>query len=377
DEFGPVFDYFKYCANEAIRIGIEKNLTSKYKLHYQLYHKLRLASPFHSKYVYGALECAAARLKLYKKTLKKKPNAKKPYVSKNHLILDNQSYKIEEDKIRITIEPAKHLFIKLTEYVCQKLKDTKLGSVVITSDKIIISYSKDIPEQRPSNFIGIDRNLNNVTTCDLQGNCIVHDLSKAQRITVLYSTVKSKFKRNDSRIRKKIFQKYGRLQKNRVHNILHCTSKKIVSQNAGIVMENIKGIRKLYQKGNGQGTRHRAKMNSWSFYEMQRQIEYKARWLGLPVKYVKAGGTSTRCARCGSKLVPEEHRMMFCPLCKSSVDRDVNAACNILLRGTQVVPDGTAGEAVMTEPGIISEIVPVIRRVDAVKSSNGIYVPRT
>ncbi|MEX2348384.1 MAG: hypothetical protein WD531_01655, partial [Nitrosopumilaceae archaeon] len=59
DDLKPVFDYFRYCANEVIRIGIEKNLTSKFKLHYQLYPKLRLDSQFHSKYVYGALECAA------------------------------------------------------------------------------------------------------------------------------------------------------------------------------------------------------------------------------------------------------------------------------------------------------------------------------
>ncbi|MGQ0637892.1 MAG: zinc ribbon domain-containing protein [Nitrososphaerota archaeon] len=97
----------------------------------------------------------------------------------------------------------------------------------------------------------------------------------------------------------------------------------------------------------------------------------------LPVKYVNAAGTSTRCAVCGSKLVPEEHREMSCPICKSSVDRDVNAARNILLRGTRVVPDGIAGEAVMTELGIVSEIVPAICRVDAVKSSDGTYVPIT
>ncbi len=372
-DLDQVFDYFRYCANEGIRIGIEKNLTSKYNLYYQLYHKLRLDSKFHCKYVYGALECAASRLKLYKKTLRKKPAAKKPYISKNHLIIDNKGYKIEQDTIRIPTEPEKYVFIRLTKYVYEKIKGTKLGNVVVTDNKLIIAYSKDIPVQKQSNFIGIDRNLNNITTYDSGGNCIVHDLSKAQRIIVLYRTVKSRFRRNDCRIRKKIFQKYGRLQRNRVHNILHCTSKKIVSQDAGIIMENIKGIRKLYQKGNGQGTKYRAKMNSWSFYELQRQIEYKARWLGLPVKYVKAGGTSTKCAVCGSKLVPEEHRQMFCPLCKTSVDRDVNAACNILLRGTQVVPDGTTGEAVMTESGIISKIVPVIRRVDAVKSSNGIF----
>ncbi|MDE1878484.1 MAG: transposase, partial [Thaumarchaeota archaeon] len=260
------------------------------------------------------------------------------------------------------------------KYVCEKIKGVKLGNVTITDDKIILSYSKDIPQKRPTNFIGIDRNLNNITTYNSKGVCIVHDLSQAQRIISSYSIVKNQFRRNDSRIRKKIFQKYGKLQKNRVHNILHCTSKKIASQNSGIIMEDIKGIRKLYRKGNGQGNIYRAKMNSWPFYELQRQIEYKARWLGLPVNYVKAWGTSSRCAICGSELVPEECRKMFCSFCNTRVDRDVNAACNILLRGTRVVPDGVTGEAVMTESG---NKEPVICRVDVIKSSDGMHVPIT
>jgi hypothetical protein len=128
EEFEPVFDYFRYCANEGIKIGIEKNLTSQYSLHYQLYHKLRLNTQFHSRYVYGFLECAASKLKLYKKTLKKKPHAKKPYVSRNHLIISNMSYKIEQDTIRVPTEATKYIFIRLTKYVCEKIKGTKLGS---------------------------------------------------------------------------------------------------------------------------------------------------------------------------------------------------------------------------------------------------------
>lgn len=215
--------------------------------------------------------------------------------------MDNQSYKIEHDIIRIPTESAKYLFIRLTRYVCNKIKGTKLGNLTITDDKIILSYSKDVPEQRPTSFIGIDRNLNNVTTYNSKGSCIVYDLSKAQGIIISYGRVKSKFRRNGSRVSKKIFQKYGRLQKNRIHDILHYTSKKITSQDSGITMEDIKEIRKIYRKGNGQGNRYRFKMNSWSFYELQRQIEYKARWLGLPVNYVKSGGTSSRCAVCGVK----------------------------------------------------------------------------
>jgi putative transposase len=114
--------------------------------------------------------------------------------------------------------------------------------------------------------------------------------------------------------------------------IFHQTSKKIVNQNMGIILEDIKGIRKLYRKGNGRGRKFRAKMSSWSFYELQRQIEYKARWLGLPVTYVNASGTSSKCAACGSKMVPGEHRMLFCSCSNVAVDRDINAAKNILAR---------------------------------------------
>jgi IS605 OrfB family transposase len=374
EDLGPIFDYFRYCANEAIRIGIESNLSSKFKLHYQLYHKLRLDSKIHSKYVYGVLECASSKIKQYKKTLKKKLNARRPYISKNHIIIDNQSYKIQNCTIRVPTKAARYIFIKLTSYVYEKIKNSKLGNVIITDDKLIISYSKYVQEQKPDGFVGVDRNLDNVTTYDSKGNCIVHNLSNAQKIIASYSTVKSRFRRNDSRIRKKIFQKYGRLQKNRINDILHCTSKNIVSQNYGIIMENLRGIRKLYRKGNWQGRRYRRRMNSWSFYELQRQIEYKARWLGLSVQYVKANGTSSKCAICGSKLVPEEHRKMFCPFCKSIVDRDVNAAHNITTRVPPSVPDGAAGEAVMAEPG---RKEPVICRVDAVKSGIGIYVPVT
>jgi len=176
-ELDPVFDYFRFCANEGIRIGMEKHITSKLKLHYELYYKLR--SEFYSKYIYGALECAASKLKLYKKISRKKPDAKIPYVWKNHLILDNQSYRIENDTIRIPIKPKEHVIIKLNRYVVAQLKGFKLGSITLTENKIIISHSKQVTEQNPSSFTGIDRNLNNATTCDTNGTITVYDRSKS------------------------------------------------------------------------------------------------------------------------------------------------------------------------------------------------------
>jgi putative transposase len=74
-------------------------------------------------------------------------------------------------------------------------------------------------------------------------------------------------------------------------------------------------------------------MNSWSFSELRRQIEYKAKWEGIPVVYVDAHGTSAKCSKCGDKMFPEENRMLKCSKCGLIIDRDVNAARNILAEG--------------------------------------------
>lgn len=99
EELKPAFDYFRSAANQAIQKGIEKNLTSKFGLHYELYHKLR--SDFYCKILYGAFECAASNLKRYKKIKKKNPTAKIPCIHKPYLILENQSYKIENGAIQL------------------------------------------------------------------------------------------------------------------------------------------------------------------------------------------------------------------------------------------------------------------------------------
>src|SRR5437660_11146520 len=78
-----------------------------------------------------------------------------------------------------------------------------------------------------------------------------------------------------------------------------------VQRRTGIVLENIEGIRSLYRKGNGQARKYRGRMNGWSFGEAQRQIEYKARWAGLPVIRLsmrETRGSSVSCPSCGEKL---------------------------------------------------------------------------
>jgi putative transposase len=139
-----------------------------------------------------------------------------------------------------------------------------------------------------------------------------------------------------------------------VKQILHHASKQIVndakSREFGVVMEKLAGIRKLYRKGNWQSRGYRGRMNSWSYYELQRQIEYKAHWEGIPVIYVNPNGTSVKCSICGSRMKPEENRQLKCRSCGFTVDRDVNAARNILARALRFGAIASATEAMVQEP---------------------------
>ena len=68
------------------------------------------------------------------------------------------------------------------------------------------------------------------------------------------------------------------------------------------------------------------------FYELRRQIEYKAVWRGGQVVLVDRWFPSSKlCSCCGYRLeaLGLDMRHWTCPSCGTSNDRDVNAAINL------------------------------------------------
>ena len=343
--------------NESIRIGIERNLTSQRSFNSNMYHYLSNNTEFLKMYVCRAMLVAKSKLRDFRKARKKNPDCKIPYYKKPYVIIDKQSYKIMGTTLLIGVRPGmSYVGIPLNNYVIKQLStpNVKTGTVTITSGSISISITKETDHIKPTEFVGIDTNLNNMTAVHSDGTVDMLSVSKMTKIKEKYRFVKSHFRRNDIRMRQKIFQKYGTLQQRKTKQILNNITKRLVMQKKQIIVEDLKGIRKLYRKGNGQGRKYRSKLNSWSFYEFQRQLEYKSCWYnGIRVIKIKPNKTSSRCSICGAKVIPEESRQIRCQ-CGHAEDRDINAARNILYKGTPVVqlrgpwprPDASQGEAV-------------------------------
>ena len=358
--------------NESIRIGMEQNISSLKSLNLNLYHYLSDSSEFLRLYVARAIILAKSKLRDFRKARKKNPDVRIPRYKKPHVIIDKQSYKIIGTTLLIGVRPGRpYVGIPLNRHTMEQLTNSnnKIGAITITPNSISISITKDTESIKPVEFVGIDINLNNITAVHSDGTVDVFpEVSKITKFKEKYRIVTSHFKRNDVRIRRKIFQKYGIKQQRKTKQILHVISKKLVDQKKQLIIEDLKGIRKMYRKGNGQGKKYRSRLNSWSFYEFRRQSEYKSEWHnGISVIKIKPNKTSSKCSICGAKIIPEENRQIRCPVCGHKEDRDINAARNILYKGVSVVqlrglrlrPDAPQGEAMKQSKDVEQIVVSV------------------
>jgi putative transposase len=375
-----LLEIFRCMVNDSIEIGLQTDTSSLKRLSFYAYSRLKKYRCY-SAYRLTAVSMAAGILASRKKSLRRGYPTKTPYVSK-HVLISCYGLKIKDGNLRIPLSEKKFELIPLTSHTLQILSDPSLNvrSFTLTATALSICVSRSVAEVECVGTVGVDRNLRNLTVGN-QDRVTQYDLSEAVRIIDTTRNIIGSFKRDDDRVREKLSSKYGRRRYNRTQDLLHSTTKRIVvdalEHREAIVLENIDGIRRLYRRGNGQGPRRRLRMNSWNYGEAQRQIEYKAQWVGLPVIRLsrrETGGTSVVCPQCGERLQEDRRleRKLWCLSCRCVMDRDVVAAINISRRGrlrfdrsrAHVGLQGGSAEAVKGNP-----TTTVIPGVDAPKPS--------
>ena len=301
---------FQEIVNFCIKIGIEENITTLKKFS-SLHYKDLQCFNIQSKYKLTAMSQAMGRLAQRKKDIKKGRIPKEPFVKRPYLV-SCYGLKINGMIFSFSISNRDKFLVPLNDYVISKISNLEPRSFTITPNSISISVRKEVKEIIPENIIGIDRNLRNVTISN-GSQSIMYKTNKLLSIKENTSHVISSFKRFDVRMKKSFQHRLGNRRSRRIRQHLHKISKDIVNRavesQSMIVFEDLKGIRKLYRKGNGQGNKYRRRLNSWSFYELQRQVTYKAEWEGIPVLFVDPKGTSKLCPICGDRLQEDKFQL--------------------------------------------------------------------
>ena len=333
EELSSLFEEFRLMCNDAIRIALERKPKSRFHLIELAYPRLKEYG-LHTHYILSACEVAYSVCK--DQNRRSVPRIRRPLIK-----LDSQTYTLNHLIVRIPTRPRHFIYLTLhsSNYHLSFVDDPRLkrGSITMTDSALAIAFTKQTVGVEPHGRMGIDVNERNVTWADSAGTVRKEDTSVVAELKERYKALRAKIAQRtstDRRIERGLLSRYGERERDRTMQALHRVTKRVVehakAKGQAIVMENLKGIRKLYRRGNGQGTSFRGRMNSWTFHEIQRQIEYKARWEGIPVYRVNPRGTSRKCPDCGSSLLELEGRRLLCPSCERVEDRDAIAARNIM-----------------------------------------------
>ena len=327
--------------NDSIRIGLVNDAYSLRRLSLLSYNQLaHRDSP--SYYKLWAISRAAGILAARKKSIRRGFPTREPYTVRPQLI-SCYGFKVRNGGLEIPVSRGKRLSLALTKHTSTVISQpgVQVRSFTLTRNRLSLSIAREAPRIECVSMAGVDRNLRNLTVGNDE-HTRHYDLSKTVRTAKTTVRILASFRRDDARIRRNIASKYGRRRTARVGYLLHNATKTIVrvavQRREAIVLENIQGIRCLYRKGNGQNRKYRGIMNGWSFGEAQRQIEYKARWIGLPVVRLsrrETRGSSLACPRCGERLQSDRRleRKLWCRNCRIVMDRDRVAAVNLARRG--------------------------------------------
>jgi putative transposase len=194
-----------------------------------------------------------------------------------------------------------------------------------------VETPKEIQKENKGEAVGIDLGLKTFATLSngLQVQNPRHLMKHEDRLAFIQRKFSKKKKRSKSRKRAKV--KVAKLHEKISdcrRDFLHKTSTELVGDYSIIALE------KLATKKMSEGNYGKF-INDAGWNMFANMLAYKAEGAGCSVVFVNPENTSQECSNC-HQIVRKDlaERMHNCPFCGLYIDRDLNAARNILTRAT-------------------------------------------
>lgn len=209
----------------------------------------------------------------------------------------------------------------------------------------VTSEADDCRVYEICNVVGIDRGINFIAVSyDSKGKSSFFDGGKVKHKRAHYKELRAELQRRGTASARRRLKKIGQRENRWMNDVNHCVSKALVINNPSktlFVLENLKGIRGTTEKVK---RKDRYVQVSWSYYDLEQKLKYKAQRNSCQVINVDPRYTSQCCPKCGhiEKSNRDKKRHKFC--CKNCGYRsndDRIGAMNLFNLGLQWIKEQT------------------------------------
>ncbi len=326
---------FKEACQIVLDYGFSAQTFNKNKLNRATYKDVRKAIPsLPSALVQTARDTASESLKQTK--LKRK-------IHRTSLTIryDRRTFKFYPDShtISLTTVRGRLVFPIAHSPLIEKYRGEYTNAQVIIDTKHqrmsvmvqVESPDKEVEKKADNNVnaMGIDRGIKNIAVLS---NNMFFNAGQLRSIKGRYQYNRSELQHAGTRsARRKLKELSGR-ERRFVQNTNHVISKEIVNLSCDLIALEELGSAGMRRKNNGKG--FNTMLGSWSPFQLEQFIEYKAQEMGKTVIYVNPKYTSQRCSSCGYMDKNNRKGSIFhCLNCNLELHADLNAARNIGILG--------------------------------------------
>lgn len=200
-----------------------------------------------------------------------------------------------------------------------------------------------------SNVVGIDRGIRFIaTTYDSKGKTNFYDGNAIKQKRGYYKALRKELQQVRTPSSRRRLKVIGQRENRWMQDVNHCISKALVESNPNgtlFILEDLTGIRSATEKVK---VKDRYVSVSWSYYDLEQKLTYKALKNHQLVEKVNPAYTSQTCPKCGhtEKANRDKHNHLFCcKACGYKSNDDRVGAMNLYRMGINLlVPDTVATE---------------------------------
>ncbi len=330
---------------------------SRYSLQDETYAALRSEYGLKSQMAVSAVRTVIARYKAILKTKNEwiKPVFKKPQYD----LVWNRDYSLTQEKFSVNTLSGRiklPYFSKgMEQYFDSKIY--KFGTAKLAQKHgkyylhIPVSFEVETSEYFDiQNVVGIDRGINFVVAAyDSNQKSTFISGKEIKQKRAEYKQLRKQLQQTGTPSSRRRLRAIGQRENRWMQDVNHCVSKALVENNPGhtlFVLEDLTGIRSATEKVL---TKHRYEIVSWSFFDLEQKLIYKAKRRQSSVIKVDPHYTSQCCPKCGHTEKANRNKKLHifkCKNCGYTSNDDRIGAMNLYRMGINYLSDGQVPDTV-------------------------------